>query len=100
MDLSRHEEILNRLHDPELEQSERGQLLAELRADYGQVVTDHTTLTQKTETLEKTNADLTKYASSLFQQLGHNNPDDNQEEQRKEKAETITLTEVLKGVKI
>ena len=76
MEVERHETILNRLNDPELEHNERTELLTELRADFTVTVTDLSEQTKSIHDLTKEKTDLIQSHSQLFRQLGTLNTDD------------------------
>lgn len=76
MEVERHETILNRLNDPELEHNERTELLTELRADFTVTVTDLSEQTKSIADLTKEKTDLIQSHSQLFRQLGALNTDD------------------------
>lgn len=76
MEVSRHEEILNTLNNPDLEHTERTQLLSELRSDFTTVVTDFSTNTKTITELEKERNDLLLAHSQMFRQLGTKEEDD------------------------
>lgn len=92
-----HEEILNKLLNPELDQMERTNLLNDLRADYGTVITDHR---ENTETLGKLKQDketLLMTNSQLFRERGIQQypPEDQKEIKQKEIAETIQVDDII-----
>lgn len=76
MEVERHETILNRLNDPELEHNERTELLTELRADFTATVTDLSEQTKSVQDLKKEKDDLIQSHSQLFRQLGALNTED------------------------
>lgn len=93
-----HEEILNKLLNPELDQMERTNLLNDLRADYGTVITDHR---ENTETLGKLKQDketLLMTNSQLFRERGiaQYPPEDQKKLEEKERAETIKISDLEK----
>nr|5CJ1_A Chain A, Gp7-MYH7-(1526-1571) chimera protein [synthetic construct]5CJ1_B Chain B, Gp7-MYH7-(1526-1571) chimera protein [synthetic construct]5CJ1_C Chain C, Gp7-MYH7-(1526-1571) chimera protein [synthetic construct]5CJ1_D Chain D, Gp7-MYH7-(1526-1571) chimera protein [synthetic construct]5CJ1_E Chain E, Gp7-MYH7-(1526-1571) chimera protein [synthetic construct]5CJ1_F Chain F, Gp7-MYH7-(1526-1571) chimera protein [synthetic construct]5CJ1_G Chain G, Gp7-MYH7-(1526-1571) chimera protein [syn len=53
-----HEDILNKLLDPELAQSERTEALQQLRVNYGSFVSEYNDLTKSHEKLEKVRKQL------------------------------------------
>ena len=92
MEKDRHEEILQSLLDPSLEQSQRTELLQELRADYSTVLGDFKDFTEKTEKLQKDNDDLVVSNSMLFRKVGtQGDPDLEKKEEQKSFSEEITL---------
>lgn len=97
MGRDRHEEILNQLLLPDLEQSTRTELLQELRADYGGVLTDFTNLNQERDKLRADNSDLVVANSKLFRQQAIVNPEDKKKEDEKTLSETITIEAIERG---
>jgi regulator of replication initiation timing len=93
----KHEEILGKLLNPELPQSERTDLLQELRVDYGAVLADHEDHTTKIKTLSETNTDLVVANSKLFRQIGRDNEDDKKEDDKKSFSESITIEKIERG---
>jgi len=91
MDRDRHEEILNELLNPEIETSTRTQLLQELRVDYGSVLTDFDTIGKTNEKLQADNSDLIVSNSKLFRQIGISGTEKEEEVEKKEFSETVTL---------
>lgn len=91
MEREKHEEILNELLNPEIEQSRRTELLQELRVDYGSVITDYTELKQSNEKLQADNSDLVVSNSKLFRQIGLTDTNEKEEVKEKEFSETVTL---------
>ena len=99
MEREQHENLLNELLNPELEQSRRTEILQELRVDYGTVLTDISSMTENIEGLQKDNTDLVVSNSKLFRQLGVvGNDGKEQEEVQKEFSETVTLEQLESGV--
>lgn len=96
MERDNHENILNELLNPDLEQSRRTELLQELRVDYGSVLTDFDTMLEANERLQSDNSDLIISNSKLFRQVGITNKEDVKEEKEKEFSETITLESLEK----
>lgn len=87
-----HENLLNELLNPELEQSRRTEILQELRVDYATVETDFNQLTESNTKLQKNNDDLIVSNSQLFRQVGiTGNKELEQKEEEKTFSETITL---------
>lgn len=93
----KHEEILGKLLNPELQQSERTDLLQELRVDYGAVLADHEDHTNKLKKLSEDNSDLVLANSKLFRQVGRDNEDDKKEDEKKSFSETITIEKIERG---
>lgn len=98
MDRKKHEEILESLLDPSLQQSDRTELLQTLRVDYGSVLTDHSTHTEQIEKLNKDNSDLVLSNSKLFRQIGLTNNDDKKEDEKRTVSESITIEQIEKGM--
>lgn len=98
MNPEEHEEILNTLLNPELEQSQRTELLGKLRADYGSVVTDHRSMSGEMERLNNQNKDLLVTNSQLFRERGvaQYPKEDQQKLKEQERAETIQVSDILK----
>lgn len=95
MERERHEELLNELLNPELEQSRRTEILQELRTDYAAVHSELKELTETRDKLQKDNDDLVISNSQLFRQIGVlGNEKKEEEQQQKEFSETITLEEI------
>ena len=93
----KHEEILGKLLNPELAQSERTDLLQELRADYGSVLSDDETHRASLEKYKSENDDLVKANSKLFRQVGRDTEDDKIEDEKKTISETITIEQIERG---
>lgn len=95
LDRERHEEILGELLKPDLEQSQRTQLLTELRGAHNSAHEYVGTLAQENENLQKNNNDLVLANSQLFRAQGIT-PNSKEEKVEKEKAfsETITLSQI------
>ena len=92
-----HEEILNKLLDPEIEQSERTELLGVLRNNYNTTVSSFDEANSTVEKLQNDNSDLIISNSKLFRQVGIvGNEDKEKEVEEKEFSETVTL-EQLEG---
>lgn len=94
MERDRHEEILNELLDPSLEQSKRTELLQELRVDYGSTLDTVSELTETKEKLQADNSDLVISNSKLFRQIGITETGKEEEVEKKEFSETVTLEEL------
>ncbi|AYJ76462.1 scaffolding protein [Bacillus velezensis] len=88
-----HEDILNKLLDPELAQSERTEALQQLRVNYGSFVSEYNDLTKSHEKLAAEKDDLIVSNSKLFRQIGLT---DKQEEDHKKAdiSETITIEDL------
>lgn len=93
MERDAHENLLNELLTPNLEQTRRTEILQELRADYVTVLTDFSTLTDSNSQLQTDNSDLVVANSKLFRQLGVVGGDEHfkKKEEKKNFSETITL---------
>lgn len=92
-----HEEILNKLLDPEIEQSERTELLGTLRNNYNTTVSSFDEANSTVEKLQNDNSDLIISNSKLFRQVGIvGNEGKEKEVEEKEFSETVTL-EQLEG---
>lgn len=93
-----HEEILNTLLNPELEQSQRTELLGKLRADYGSVITDHRAMSDEVGKLSKEKEDLLITNSQLFRERGvaQYPKEDQKKLEEKERAESIKVDDIIK----
>lgn len=91
MERDKHEEILNKLLNPEIDHSERTELLQELRVDYGSIHEDFTKMTDTTDRLQRDNSDLVLSNSKLFRQIGITGTDKEDQVEQKEFSETVTL---------
>lgn len=92
-----HETLLNALLNPELEQSQRTEMLQQLRVDYGTVITDFDSLTTTSEKLRQDNSDLVVSNSKLFRQIGiTDDPNKKKEEDQKSFSESVTLESLEK----
>lgn len=98
MEIEKHEEILNALNDPELTAVDRGELLGQLRSDYGSLTSEYNDMNEKISKQDSAVKDLTLANSQLFRQIGANNrdPEKEKETQQQSFSETITL-EQLEG---
>lgn len=98
MDIEKHEEILNALNDPELSAVDRGELLGQLRSDYGAFTSEYQEMTETINKQDSAVKDLTLANSQLFRQIGANNrdPEKEKETQQQTFSETVTL-EQLEG---
>lgn len=88
-----HEAYLEKLLNPDLEQSERVEILSALRGDYATVIEEHQTLTNAVEKSKSRIDDLVHANSKLFRQVGIVGQDEEKkkEEEQKTFSETITL---------
>ena len=99
MERDSHEDILNKLNNPELEHSERTELLQQLRADYTTVLTEFSDLTSATEKLLAENSDLIGSNSKLFRQVGITKEKE-EEIKQEELSETITIEDLEKQAQL
>lgn len=97
MERDKHEEILNQLLDPALEQSVRTELLQSLRVDYSNVTTNIDERNSIVEKLTSDNSDLIVSNSKLFRQIGIVGSEKEEEVVQKEFSEEVTI-ESLEGV--
>lgn len=95
-DREKHEELLNQLLDPELEQSQRTEILQELRVNYNSATESYNELVKNNERLQKDNDDLIVSNSKLFRQAGIVGKEEEEKVEQKEFSETVTL-EQLEG---
>lgn len=93
-----HEAILNQLLLPDTEQSTRTDLLQQLRADYGGVLTDFDNLNTNNKKLSDDNADLVVANSKLFRAQGIVTDEQKDEDKKKTVSETITIEEIERGI--
>lgn len=101
MERERHEEILNKLLDRDLEQSERTELLQELRADYSNVLSEFKEHTEKIEKLQKDNDDLIVSNSKLFRQIGTQDDEElSEKEEQKNFSEEVTISQLEENAEI
>lgn len=96
MPLEEHENLLNELLTPDLEQTRRTEILQLLRTDYGSVLTDDRTKTEELEKMNKQHADLVTSNSMLFRQLGVQSKEGKDQEKLEDKqfSETVTLEQL------
>lgn len=98
MDRESHEELLNTLLDPELEQSRRTEILQELRVSNNNALSLEEETSEKLSKLEADNSDLIISNSKLFRQIGIvESPESKEEEVKKDFSETVTIEELEKG---
>lgn len=99
MEFSRHEEILNLLNNPETPVSERTELLSELRADYGTVLSEFQEHIATIEKLNSENSDLVLSNSKLFRKIGLESQGAEEQKKIEDKtlSETITLEDIERG---
>ena len=87
-----HEAYLAKLLNPEIEHSEKTEILQALRVDYNVVHTDFEGLTQSNEKFKKNNDDLLQSNSMLFRQAGILHGTEKPDvEVKKEFSETVSL---------
>lgn len=98
MDRERHEEILNDLLNPEIEQTKRTELLQELRADNSTMLDKEKELTTNNEKLQKNNDDLVISNSQLFRKLGIMGGDEEMKDKENQKSfsESVTIEDIEK----
>lgn len=98
MERQQHEDYLNELLNPEIEQSRRTEILQELRQDYGTILADITEKDTVLEKLQNDNNDLVISNSKLFRQIGIiEDGSKNPKEEQKEFSETISLEQLERG---
>jgi len=97
MERDAYEALLNKLLDPELPQSERTDILQNLRADYNTVIAEHEDHTNSIEKLQLDNSDLVVSNSKLFRQIGVTGTPAEPELEKKEYSETVTIEDLEKG---
>jgi hypothetical protein len=95
-----HENLLNELLLPDIEQSRKTEILQLLRTDYGVVLADEDNFKKTTEKLTKDNQDLIISNSQLFRQIGVLGGDEKTKQKQDDKSfsETITLESLEKQV--
>lgn len=99
MDHERHKEILTLLNNPELSQSEKTDLLDELRTGGNALFTTVAEQEQKIAEQKKLTDDLTNANGKLFLKL--NEQDGNEDDDGKEpENKVIPLSELLKGKEV
>lgn len=86
-----HEALLEKLLNPDLEHSERTDILQQLRGDYTEVLTEYSQLTETTEKLKAKNDDLIVANSKLFRQVGV----EGQSEEKKKEEEQLTFSQTV-----
>lgn len=92
-----HEEKLAKLLNPEIDHTERTEILQALRVDYNSVHTDFEGLTLSNEKFKRNNDDLLQSNSMLFRQAGILGDTTKAEEVvQKEFSETVTLEQLEK----
>lgn len=98
MEHEHHEDLLAELNQPELEQTRKTEILTELREDYNGMLKDFGDLTQTNDKLKKSNDDLVVANSKLFRESGYTKKDGEDEIDKKEFSETITISQLKKGL--
>lgn len=89
-----HEQMLQDLLNPELEQSKRTDILQQLRVDYGSVLADFSELTETRDKLKADNEDLVIANSKLFRERGITTTEEKEKEDEKSRSETITIKDL------
>lgn len=99
MSKEEHNALLEKLLNPDMEHSERTELLQTLRTDYGVFHADHESIVGERDKLRADKDDLVVSNSKLFRQLGTQDTSGNQEPKEVEKdfSESITITALEKG---
>jgi hypothetical protein len=92
-----HETLLNELMNPELEHSRRTEILQQLRVDRSTVHAEFDELNKNNSKLKTDNQDLIVSNSKLFRQIGVVGTEKEQEEEKKDFSETITLEQIERG---
>jgi hypothetical protein len=98
MERDKHEEILGKLLQPDLSQTDRTELLQSLRVDYNSVIDDHKTLTESNAKFKSDNDDLVVANSKLFRERGFTSNEDKKKEDAKSFSETVTIEQMEKGM--
>lgn len=99
MSKEEHNEQLEKLLDPDLEHSERAEILQTLRTDYGTFHSDYESVSTEKEKLQKVKDDLIVSNSQLFRQLGTlDNKETSKEEETKNFSETVSVSSIEKGL--
>jgi len=98
MDHERHKEILTLLNNPDLSQSEKTDLLDELRTGGNALFTTVSEQQQKIAEQKKLTDDLTNANGKLFLKL--NEQDGNEDEEKEQENKVIPLSELLKGKEV
>lgn len=99
MNRDEHENLLNELLQPDLEQSRRTEILQALRVDHSTGHQDYEEITKTNSKLKKNNDDLIISNSQLFRKLGTmDQPAKKEEEEKKTFSESITVSAIEKGV--
>lgn len=99
MTVDEHNELLQKLNDPELPHSDRTEALQLLRTDYNDFHQTHNDIVSKNEKFQKDNDDLILSNSKLFRQTGFlDNTDKQKEEEIKNFSETVSVSQLEKGV--
>lgn len=94
MSRDEHENFLNELLNPELEQSRRTEILQRLRVDHVEGHQDYEQLTTSNAKLKGDNDDLIISNSKLFRQLSITTPEEKEKVEEKELSQTITLEQI------
>jgi hypothetical protein len=92
-----HENLLNELMNPEIEHTRRTEILQQLRVDHSTGHADYEQVNRLSEKLKADNQDLIVSNSKLFRQIGVVGTEKEQEEEKKDFSETITLEQIERG---
>ena len=96
---SEHEDLLTKALgtvDPQ-KQGELSEILQTLREDYSTVLDHDQELEKVNSELSDTNDKLTQSNSRLFLKMGQQQEQSEQEENEEDRAETITIDDLIKG---
>lgn len=92
-------EQLEKLLNPDLEHTERQEILQGVRTGYGELHSQYEATTDLSTKLQKEKDDLIVANSQLFRQTGVvGNPEKTKEEETKNFSETITVSAIEKGL--
>ncbi len=93
MESERFEEIMEALNNPEIEHTEKAELLQELRNDHTKTWEEHSTNTTENAKLKAEKEDLLLTNSRYFNQLStlNKNGEKNEEQEKQTLSETITI---------
>lgn len=93
-----HEALLTKLLAGDIEQSEKTQILHDLRVDYNNAHTDFQSLESTNQKYVKDNDDLIKANSMLFRQAGVvGNSEKEEEIEQQTFSETVTVSQLERG---
>ena len=94
-----HEKLLSELLNPEIEQSAKTEILTQLRDNYTGFTSEHETVLQTNEKLQRDKEDLVVSNSKLFRQTGIlGDSGKPKEEAKKEFSQTIKLSDIEKTI--